>query len=171
MILSLSIIFAGIVIVLYEFAVLGVVILAVTPLNACSMVTVNKTCVICNKGKNQRIKAIDRILKGTEATADQIHEVEFMKIVLSKDTKSDTTLTIPSSIVVYNEKDELCEIDGMILYPNRRQQNIVFLEAKNTFESAKAKPKLLKKLKKLSIQYEDKNVCMNNHDASITVTV
>lgn len=133
--------------------------------------TVNKTCVICNKGKNQRIKAIDRILKGTEATADQIHEVEFMKIVLSKDTKSDTTLTIPSSIVVYNEKDELCEIDGMILYPNRRQQNIVFLEAKNTFESARAKPKLLKKLKKLSIQYEDKNVCMNNHDASITVTV
>ena len=40
MILSLSIIFAGIVIVLYEFAVLGVVILAVTPLTACSMVTV-----------------------------------------------------------------------------------------------------------------------------------
>lgn len=133
--------------------------------------TVNKTCVICNKGKNQRIKAINRILKGTEATADQIHEVEFMKKVLSKDTKSDTSLTIPSSIVVYNEKDELCEIDGMILYPNRRKNNVVFLEAKNTSESAKAKPKLIRKLKKLSIQYEDKNACMSNHDASITITI
>lgn len=66
------------------------------------------------------------------------NEVKFMIKCLETDTINDTSVCVPSSIVVY-QKDavgrEICEFDGIIIHPMRKTKQIVFLEVKNTLRS------------------------------------
>ncbi len=93
------------------------------------------TCVICTRGKKARIKAITNLLAHSGGNNDQEHEVKFLLDMLSKDLKNDLSILIPSSIVVYRDSfgtNKYSEFDGMIIYPMRTEEQIVFLEAKNT---------------------------------------
>ena len=92
------------------------------------------TCVICTRGKKARINAIQNLLKSSIGNEDENHEVEFLLSQISDDSINDTTITIPASILVY-QKDavgrKLNEFDGIIIHPMRKEQQVIFLEAKN----------------------------------------
>lgn len=80
--------------------------------------TINReVCVICTRGKNTRIKELQSLLKSSIGNEDENHEVEFLLSQITDDSMSDTTITIPASILVY-QKDaigrKLCEYDGLI---------------------------------------------------------
>ena len=74
------------------------------------------------------------MLKSSIANEDENHEVEFLLSQIEGDSINDTTITIPASIIVY-QKDavgrKLSEFDGLIIHPMRKQNQVIFLEAKN----------------------------------------
>lgn len=92
------------------------------------------TCVICTRGKNTRIRAIQNLLKSSVGNEDENHEVEFLLSQISNDSINDTTITIPASILVCRKDAvgrKLSEFDGIIIHPMRKEQQVIFLEAKN----------------------------------------
>ena len=132
--------------------------------------TVNKEkCVICTRGKNARIKEITALLESSVGNSDEKHEVEFLLSRLRGDNKNDTTLTIPGSVLVYDKNStgkKLCEFDGLIIYPMRKNNQAVFLEAKNrNRQPAYAKKCLKEKFDKLSLNYMEENIAIVNCDA------
>ena len=79
---------------------------------------------------------------------------QFMNGCLKKDDINDTSITIPASILII-KKDLpgkiLCEFDGMIIHPMRKNDQLIFLEAKNTSKNpSKAKKELAISLDKLN---------------------
>lgn len=131
----------------------------------------SQNCVLCTKGKSQRILSINKVLRENEGDEDQVHEVEHLRWVLQKDAKNDVCITLPSSILVCgngNEDKTFCEFDGMIIYPNRTSNQIVFLEAKNTkVKPTYGKKCLIDKLRKLNIQFEEEDIEINKKDAML----
>ncbi len=128
-------------------------------------------CVICSKGKNSRISELQKLL--VSGSNDEKHEVEAMIMLLKKDTVNDTAITISGSTVVYKNKGEaVSEFDGIIIYPNRNNEQVIFLEAKNTCEKPGYGKKCLhKKLKALKIPYDYKKIVVFDHDAYYKTTV
>lgn len=120
--------------------------------------TINRdVCVICTRGKNTRIKKLQSLLKSSIGNEDENHEVEFLLSQIFNDSVNDTTITIPASILVY-QKDalgrKLCELDGMIIHPMRKINQVIFLEAKNRDKNPSfGKKCLIEKLKKFSLEY------------------
>lgn len=132
-------------------------------------------CVLCDRGKRQRILGIKSLLKKSIGTKDERYEAEFLCSILQQDIVSDTTIIIPGSILVY-EKDrngkKLCEFDGMIIYPFRKQNQVVFLEAKNTSGvPSYGKKCLSEKLDKLKIPYEKSAIEIVNKNAYLKMTI
>ncbi|NMD37659.1 MAG: hypothetical protein GYA87_03135 [Christensenellaceae bacterium] len=130
-------------------------------------------CVLCTRGKNSRIKELEKILEKNRGTEDEQHEVKFL--IKCLDNKNDVSITIPSSILVL-EKDKnnqkLCEFDGMIIHPNRDNNQIIILEAKNTKNSKYlAKKCLSKKLKKLNITYNKTSLEIIDKDAKVEINI
>lgn len=110
---------------------------------------IRNICVVCTRGKNTRIKEIQSLLKTSIANEDENHEVEFLLSQIAEDSINDTTITIPASILVY-QKDavgrKLSEFDGLIIHPMRKQNQVIFLEAKNRDKNlVSGKTVLLKK--------------------------
>lgn len=128
-----------------------------------------ETCVICTKGKLQKVNAIKKAIQSHAGNEDEVHEAENLCRVLKNDGKNDVCITLPSSILVYNKNEQgkmICEFDGMIIYPNRSCNQIVFLEAKNTKEKpAYGKKCLAKKLRKLKIPFDERTIQINGKDA------
>ena len=138
----------------------------------------NSRCVLCTRGKRQKISAVQDILSNGYGTGDQRHEAEHLKYCLSLDQTNDTTISIPASIIVYESvcSDKmLCEFDGLIVYPNRDANNelkqIVFLESKNMKEAGKAKKCLCKKLNKLGIEYNPKDIVQHDQDVYLAQSI
>ena len=138
----------------------------------------NSRCVLCTRGKRQKISVVQDILSNGYGTEDQRHEAEHLKYCLSLDQTNDTTISIPASIIVYESvcSDKmLCEFDGLIMYPNRDTNNelkqIVFLESKNMKEAGKAKKCLCKKLNKLGIEYNPKDIVQHDQDVYLTLSI
>ena len=128
-------------------------------------------CVICTKGRNSRITELKKLL--TTGSEDEKHEVEAMITYLEDDHINDTTITISGSTVVYKRKGEATsEFDGICIYPNRDQNQVVLFEAKNTDEKPSYGKKCLnKKLKNLGLEYEYKDIIVYDHDAYYKMTV
>lgn len=88
---------------------------------------------------------------------------------LKDDTINDTSITIPASILVYNKnapRTPLCEFDGMIVHPMRKEKQIIFLEAKNKDKRPNEGKRCLKdKLDKLSLIYADEEIKIVDCDA------
>lgn len=127
------------------------------------------TCVICTKGKKQRLSSLKKILNYGYGNEDERHEVNNIYSVLQKDEKNDTCITVPGSIVVYEKEKtgkKLCEFDGIIPYPTRNHNSIVFLEAKNTKDKATfGKACLIEKLEKLDIPFNKAAIEIRDKDA------
>lgn len=123
----------------------------------------SETCVLLDRGYNQRVKSIEKLLKKTvNENLDDIHEVRVLKEILKSDKKNDIGVTVCSSIVVKDNKDyskKKVEFDGLILFPNRKDAQVIFVESKNTKEQpAFSKKCLMEKLKKLEIKYTEENM-------------
>lgn len=136
--------------------------------------TINsEKCVICTRGRKSRIKEIKELLKSSIGNKDENHEVELLLEQLLIDTKNDTSILIPASIVVYNKGTSinLCEFDGLIIHPMRNKHQIIFLEAKNTTDKPSYGKKCLKdKIKKISLNSTD-DIFINNNDAIMKYTI
>lgn len=126
-------------------------------------------CVICTRGKNSRIREIYTLLQNSIGSEDNNHEVNFLMSQLKDDTTNDTSITIPASILVYNKnapRTPLCEFDGMIVYPMRKENQIIFLEAKNKDKRPNEGKRCLKdKFDKLSLIYTDEEIKIVDCDA------
>lgn len=138
--------------------------------------TVNPSvCVLCTKGKLQRIKAVRKAIQENFGNEDQVHEVDNLCHVLGKDLKNDVCISVPASVLVYNKDEEgkqLCEFDGMIIFPNRHSEQIVFLEAKNRKEKVfTSKRDLSDKLRKLHITFNEDDIQINGKDSILYHTL
>lgn len=127
------------------------------------------TCVICTRGKNKRIREVQKLLKSSVGNADEKHEVEFLLSRISDDSINDTTITIPASILVY-QKDavgrKLSEFDGIIIHPMRKKQQVIFLEAKNRDRNPSCgKNCLIEKFDNFSFKYVVDDIKIVNYDA------
>ena len=138
--------------------------------------TINdQTCTICTRGKKQRTYALEGLLQNCIGTIDEKHEVEFMLEYLRGDNINDTCITIPGSILLYSPESpgrKLCEFDGMILYPNRKRDQVIFLESKNTKnEPGYARRCLCDKLKILSFSFKNSDIVNVNHDVYLKKSI
>ncbi|MEG0758852.1 MAG: hypothetical protein RR505_10635 [Raoultibacter sp.] len=135
----------------------------------------NGTCVICVRGKNRRVKEITALLNGNKGNEDVRHETQFMLDCLKADDVNDTSICIPASILVYQKNvvgKHLCEFDGMVIHPMRKQKQIIFFEAKNTVNKPSyGKRCLEEKLDKLSLGYDSGNIKEFSHDAMLKYTL
>lgn len=129
----------------------------------------NETCVICTRGSNSRKKAISSLLAKSRANDDLNHEVDFLLSRLKKDERNDICISVPASIQIYNKDNigkHLCEFDGMIIYPNRGDKQVVFLEAKNTGKNpSKAMNCLVEKFENFTFDYKKKDIQTLDYDA------
>jgi len=94
---------------------------------------------------------------------------------LIQDDINDTSITIPSSILIY-QKDlpgkKLSEFDGMVIHPMRKSEQIMLLEAKNTDSNPSyAKKCLSDKLDKLNFDYNKDAIKIHNYDALLKVSI
>ena len=132
-------------------------------------------CVICARGKCSRVNEVKSLLASSIGTEDENHEVEFLLDRLVTDSINDTSITIPSSILVYHKEGsgkKLCEFDGMIIYPMRKQEQVLFLEAKNREKKpSEGKKKLKEKLDKFPIHYNYDDIQIVARDAYLKYTV
>lgn len=103
------------------------------------------------------------------------HEVNFLIECLENDTRNDTTITIPASILVYQKNapgKKLCEFDGMIIHPNRKSNQVILLEAKNTSNAPSyAKKCLCEKLDKIGYTYNKDNIKIKGYDAYLNLSI
>ncbi len=137
--------------------------------------TVDKTkCVLLKRGKSARVKEITQLLASKYGNRDSRHEVEFIQTVLKLENTNDVCLMVCGSIVVY-QKDcsgkKLNEYDGLIVFPNRTQDQIIFVEAKNTKESAQAITCLKSKLKHTPIICIPENIQKIGNDCYLKISI
>ena len=126
-------------------------------------------CVSCAKGFKQNLRGIKELISKSDAKPDTIHEAEFLSKIMTEQTGKDLCLSICGSIQVFKKEapaKNFCEFDGMLLYPNRKNGQIVFLEAKNKNEKpGTGKRELGEKLLKLRIPFEDGAIKIDGFDA------
>lgn len=136
--------------------------------------TINeKKCVFCTRGKSRRIEELQMILEESIGNIDEEHEVQAIIDRIQTDQKNDTCITVPGSTLVFSSNGQkLCEIDGIVIYPQRKDKQIIMLEAKNTDEKPGYGAKCLaKKMKKLGWKYDRKQILVTEHDASYNFSV
>lgn len=133
-----------------------------------------EVCVLCTRGKKSRILEIESLLSKGNGKIDERHEVEFIYNYLIKDNNNDTSITVPASVLIHKDSTgkKLCEFDGMVIYPMRKSDQIILLEAKNTeLRPLYAKNCLLKKLKLLHYEFNEDSIETFGHDALIKLTI
>ena len=127
-------------------------------------------CLFCLKGKLNRSKVIRNHLSNYRPAPDPIrHEVEHLLNVVSGDTKNDTAVLIPASILLFSKsaienKTEI-ELDGLVIYPFRNSEQIIFLESKLSRAAGHAENELKKKLEKMHIDIDANKMHYTNPDA------
>lgn len=130
--------------------------------------------VLCTKGHKKRINLVmSKIEKINDKNTR--HEVEHLVKVLEEDKVNDVCIVVPASIIVENSEEknkELCEFDGIIIYPNRQKEQLIFLEAKNIKEKkSTAKNCLCEKLDKLDLPYNVKDIITVRYDAYLKYNI
>ena len=133
-------------------------------------------CLFCIKGKLNRTKVIINHLSSYPPAPDPIrHEVEHMLNVVSTDTKNDTAILIPASILLFSKsavetKTEI-ELDGLVIYPFRNSEQIIFLEPKSSRTAGHAEHDLKIKLEKMHIDIDANKMHCTNPDAHYTYSI
>ncbi len=127
-------------------------------------------CLFCLKGKLNITKVIsNHLLNYPPAPNPMRHEVEHLLEVVSNDTKNDTAVLIPASILLFSkstiETKKEIELDGLVIYPFRDSEQIVFLESKSSTGAGHARRELKKKLKKMHIDIDANKMHYTNPDA------
>ena len=126
-------------------------------------------CVICTRGKNNRVQKIQSLLDNSIANEDEEHEIEFLLSQIKDDTINDTSIMIPASILVYQKNAigrKLSEFDGMVIHPLRKENQVIFLEAKNRGNQPSfGKKCLMGKFDKFSFKYVSNDIKIIDHDA------
>ena len=137
--------------------------------------TINPTkCVLCTRGSKARINGIQKLLDTSIGNEDENHEVVFLLSVLEGDDKNDITISVPGSILIYQNGTgrKLAELDGIIIHPMRREHQVIFLEAKNTSEKPGFAQKcLIKKFDDLNVSYNKEEFVTIHHDAKYEYSV
>lgn len=132
-------------------------------------------CVICTRGKNTRVREIQSLLKESIGNEEENHEVEFLLSQIRTDKINDTSITIPASILVYQKNAvgrKLSEFDGMIIHPMRKENQIIFLGAKNRDEQPSFGKNCLKeKFDKFSFGYLEDDIQIVDYDAYWKFTI
>ena len=130
-------------------------------------------CVFVTRGSRKRIDMIRDCLNMSSASEDMKHEAEHLIKCMEEDPYGGVTVMIPASIVWSDKENKsLCELDGMLLYPNWDDHQLVLLEAKNKKASgAEAKRCLKKSLKTLGIPYADAHIATRDADAWLRLAV
>lgn len=135
----------------------------------------NDICAICTKGKKQRVEQLKKLLKSSNASKPVQHETAFMILQLENDDCGDVTLAIPASIVGRkkdNPREDFVEFDGIVIFPNRTNRQVLFLEAKYTAKNKnKGKKELEKKLNKIKLEHDENEILIDNHDAFMYYSV
>lgn len=133
-------------------------------------------CVSVERGKTKRLDAINKLLKENQTCGqDSRHEIDFLAKCLSMDLKNDIAITICSSIVVKDKSDtskKKNEFDGLIIYPNRDEEQILFVESKNRTEQPGYSKKCLKiKFDSLNIKCDEENIIIDEKDCYYRYTI
>ena len=132
-------------------------------------------CVLCVRGSRMRVACIDKLLEKEHGSSDQRHEVEFLRSILKDDSKNDVGILIPASIkydISLADHRSFHELDGLIMYPNRQNDQVVFLEAKNTnSQRTKGKQELEKALQDMGVVFLPEKEKMVRRDTFIKWTV
>lgn len=131
------------------------------------------------RGKAKRMEPLKKVITG-DTSDDEEHELSVILTYLKRDSKNDTAIVIGGSTRVLrneNEKEkeiqnELSEYDGIIIYPNRTEKQIVFLEAKNRKRNRKeAKKALQEKFRNAGIVYEENEFIEDGNDCWYEYTI
>ena len=105
---------------------------------------------------------------------DSRHEVEFLRTVLESEKTNDVCMMICGSIITYKKDssgNQSNEYDGMLIFPYRTKNQIIFLEAKNTKESAQATKCLNQKLENTQIEYKFEDIKKVKHNCKLTISI
>lgn len=137
--------------------------------------TVDETkCVLVKRGRTARITEINKLLNLGNGSDDSRHEVEFLRTVLEAEKTNDVCVMICGSIITYRKDfsgNKINEYDGILIFPNRIKNQIIFLEAKNTKESAQARTCLKRKLKNTPIGYKLEDIKKVGNDCKLAVSI
>lgn len=132
-------------------------------------------CVLCTRGNKSRTLAVETLLKKKHGSKDERHEAEHIQNILRQDIINDTSITIPSSILVYQNDSsgkQLCEFDGMVIHPMRKNGQVIFFEAKNIDNRPSYAGKCLsEKLDKLNFKYPKEAIETIGYDALLKVSI
>lgn len=130
------------------------------------------------RGKTKRMKPLENAIKGNRSD-DEEHELSVILTYLKRDSKNDTAIVIGGSTRVFRNENEnkkgknvLSEYDGIIIYPNRTEKQIVFLEAKNRKRNThEAKKALQEKFRNAGIVYEEDGFIEDGNDCWYEYTI
>ena len=115
------------------------------------------------------------LLKKGYGNSDARHEAEFMSDCLTQDIINDTSITIPASVLIYNKDlpgKKVCEFDGMVIHPMRKDEQVIIFEAKNTASKPSfAKKCLSEKLDKLNLISNKDDIETIGYDALLKVSI
>ena len=126
----------------------------------------NDLCAYCLKGFVNKRNILDQHITRYNNPGEK-HEVENMRNCLQEDTRKDVSILIPASIVVFdaNGGKTDVEFDGFIIHPNRKTQQVTFLEAKVSREAGHAENELKQKLVKLGFSVPNDSIIRSGYDA------
>lgn len=120
------------------------------------------------RGSKARVKFVDDLLDLGQGKEDERHEVEFIKQYLCQDLKNDTAIILCGSLLLLDSNKTgktLHEYDGLIIFPFRETEQVIFVEAKNTKNKPSFAQKCIKeKLDDTPIEYNMGNIVTLNHD-------
>ncbi|MBO0562680.1 hypothetical protein EXQ39_03935 [Clostridium botulinum] len=136
--------------------------------------TLDKQCCISvERGKRKRISAIEKLLRENENyNEDFKHEINVLANHLKNDCKNDVGITICSSILIKENSRKKSEFDGLIIFPNRSIEQILFVESKNTTEKPSYSKKCIKeKFQLLGIDYEEDKIIIDGMDCYYKYTI
>lgn len=132
-------------------------------------------CIFVKRGKSARVKCIDKLLGNNCGKEDARHEIEFIRNYLLRDTKNDTAIILSGSLLVFDKEQtgkKLSEYDGLIIYPFRKSEQVVFVEAKNKKDKPGFAKKCLKeKLNIAQIQYNEADIVTIDYDCYLKYSI
>lgn len=88
--------------------------------------------ILMSRGYKKRVNLIEESLRKEINDEDALHEFDVFKQYLQNESKNDLAVMIPNRVIVYNnDTTTKKELDGILIFPNRKCNQIVLIEAKN----------------------------------------
>ncbi len=146
-------------------------------------VEIKSTCgidIYVAKGRRNKLLELEKYITDDKQDAFN-HELCVIHDYLQADTMNDTAIVIAGSLIVKRAKDftgNICkndmlnEYDGLVIYPYRKEGQVVFFEAKNVKRGKSlAKNCLTEKLVNVNIQYSDSDIVVVGKDSYYEHTI